>query len=124
MSVNYSRDKSDDKQVRKELNQIRPLVANTPEEIYAPDDNIEATIVMIAVVNDTNQDITLNAYHDKDGTTYNDDTRVAQRVVSKGAESNKEGLFLTMNGQGSFAVESSTAGGLTFTIWGIERPKK
>ena len=108
----------------KQLGQVRPPSANTPVEIYAPAFNVDAVIVMITAVNDSNQDATLNAYHDKDGTTYDIDTRVAQRVVSKGAESIKEGLLLAMNGQGSFAVESSSAGNLTFTIWGTEKPKR
>ncbi len=109
---------------RKQLGQLRPLAADTPEEIYSPAFNVEAVIVMMTVVNDSNQDATANAFHDVDGTTYTDDTRIAQRIVSKGAESAKEGLLLTMDGTGSFAVESSSAGNLTFTIWGVERPKK
>lgn len=110
---------------RKMLGQITPPSSDTPVEIYSPGENIEARGVMITVTNDSNQDRTATVYFDNTGVTYDNTTRISQRTVTKGNESDKAGLLLAMSDlNGSLAVESSTGGDLTFTIWGIEIPKK
>ncbi len=125
MSRDLDNFKRDEYAERKQLGQIRPLVANTPVEIYSPRLGVETTAFMLTITNDSNQDAVATAYHDDNGTTYDRDTRIGQKTVSKGAEDAKIGLYLAANNSaGSVAVESSAAGDLTFTLWGIERPKK
>jgi len=111
--------------VRKTLGQKVPAVSNVAEEIYSPEEGIETVGIMVTVTNDSNQDRTATIYYDDNGTTYDKTTRVAQRTVTKGSESEKENLFVATNSSSSsLAVESSSGGDLTFTIWGIERPIK
>ena len=106
--------------VYKQLAQLRPS-GTSPESIYSPPVNTETVILMLTVVNHANQDRDANIYFDNDGTTYDENTKIAQRTVTRGAESEKTGLFLAMNdSSGNLAVQSNVADSLTFTIWGKE----
>lgn len=109
---------------RRMLGQATPPSDNTPVEIYSPGVNIEAVGFMMMITNDSNQDRTGTVYQDNDGTTYDKTTKLMQRTVTRGGDSLFSGYAAINNSAGSLAVETSTGGDLTFTLWGIERPKK
>ena len=109
---------------RKQLGQKTPAVSNVAEEIYSPAEGIEMIGFMMMITNDSNQDRTGTVYQDHDGSTYDKTTKLMQRTVTRGGDSLFEGYAAMNNSAGSMGVESSTGGDLTFTLWGIERPKK
>lgn len=107
----------------KVLAQLTPSVT-TPVTAYTVPKNTEVEIREIAVVNTANQDRDYAFYNDNDGSTYDSTTIVAEGSVTRDLDGDRI-LSLTLDNEGgTIGVETSSANDLTFTVWGVERPKR
>ena len=107
----------------KVLAQLTPAVTSVVTAYTLPA-NTEVEIREIAVVNVANQDRDYEFHLDNDGSTYNNTTIIGEGSVVRDLDGDRI-LSITMDNEGgTVGVSTSVANDLTFTIWGVERPKK
>ena len=71
------------------------------------------------VCNSTGTDLSFSAYHDKDGTTYDNTTALFLSTTIKANSTVQQNLDLGMVDHAeNFAVKSSASLGLTYTLYG------
>lgn len=109
--------------VGKQLAQVRPGVT-TPVSAYSPGANIETQITAIIICNTTGAPASFSLYHDDNGTTYDADTQLYPAIPVAANDSVtltfERGWFMN-DSTGNFAVQSSVADALNFTISGLEK---
>lgn len=107
----------------KQLAQVRPN-SNSAVSAIVKTEKKKYVLTNIVVTNTTNSNVAYSLYHDKDGTTYDQTTALA---YSKTLVANDYTIIEWVNGypldigySGNFAVQTSSANALTFTINGAE----
>lgn len=106
-----------------QLGQLRPA-NTTAASIYSPASSIEAQITAIMICNTGGVAVKFRLFHDDDGTTYDetsalfwDISLIADETVTLTFE---KGIYMDVS-TGNFAVRTSVANALTFTIYGLEK---
>lgn len=106
---------------RRQLGQLRPSTTNA-EVLFAPTENKPYTIDLILVTNSAGGSVTIEIYHDADGTTYDETTEIlAGKSLSSGETfefSPSYGISDYRN-SGRLAVKASTANSAVFTAYGF-----
>lgn len=110
------------------LKSVRQLAQSRPSgtsavSVFSSGVNSKATITSIVVANTTAGAVDYSLYLDKDGTTY-DQTTALFYTISLAARASIVlefilGLPLDVGTAGNFAVQTSSANALTFTINGV-----
>jgi hypothetical protein len=105
----------------RQLGQSRPGDANAVS-IYAPASHNRTEIRKIVVCNTGSVSRTFRLFHDEDGTTYNETTALFWDIPIATGETVTITDEYWMDGAaaGNFAVRSSAANDLTFTLYGSE----
>lgn len=105
------------------LGQARPA-DTTAVSIYSPGDGIKTELQTIIVSNTTAGALTYRIFHDEDGITYDQSTALFYDVsLAANSTDTIEVTLWMVNTNGSFAVRTSSASGLTFTVYGIEHKR-
>ena len=88
--------------------------------VYAGAANTEVQC-FVTVCNTTSGDVLLRLFHDKDGTTYDENTALVWDViVEPGQVFDKDKIFINGN-SGNLAYRSSVANALTITVYGVNK---
>jgi len=105
----------------KQLGQARPGSTN-PESLYSMADPVRKWIgKKLVIANTSGATATFRVFHDDDGSTYNQTTALFyDHVIAAGTTISDTGFMAGDNTSGNFAVRSSVADALTFTLYGAE----
>ena len=104
----------------RQLGQTRP--ANTSAaSIYSPGANTTGVVKTILVANVTNLAAAFSIFIDDNGTTYDENTAIAWKVVVEGNKVIQfDGTYPMNDASGNIAVQTDSANYLTFTLMGAE----
>lgn len=102
-----------------ELAQSRPS-GTSATQVYQP--TKKATIKNIYICNTTASAVDASIYLDYNGTTYDQSTALFYSVeIAANATVVIDEQSIPITSQGNLAVQTSTADGLTFTFYGMEK---
>ena len=108
----------------KQLGQGTPADTNAAS-IYSPGDDTTGVIKEIFVCNTSASNRTFRIFVDDDGTTYSTATALYYDVAISANTTTQISTFIGMdNSAGNFAIRTSAANDLTFTIFGYEVRRK
>lgn len=104
----------------KQLGQSRPG-DTTAVSVYSPSTQTTTIIKTIFVTNTSGAAATCRLFVDDDGTTYNETTAIVWDMNIPADDILSIDTFIAMNNaNGNFAVRTSIADALTFTLFGAE----
>lgn len=109
----------------KQLGQTRPA-GTSAASIYSPAPNVHAELLLLVVNENAGATPNFQVFHDEDGTTYDQTTSLFFNNALTANETkliNLSGIWMR-NSAGNFAIRTSVALQITFTLYGIEREVK
>lgn len=106
--------------MRRQLGQLRPS-GTSAEVLFNPTENKPYTIDTITVANVTAATVIVSIYHDRDGTTYDDDTIIfGPYTMAVGETVDREFIrgLSDYLASGNVAVKTSVVDSVNFTAYG------
>jgi hypothetical protein len=104
----------------KQLGQLRPA-NTTAASLYSPGASTTWVAKNLVVCNTSGAGASFRAYHDEDGTTYDETTAIFWDVpVAANETVSITSLLSGFTNAGNIGVRTDTASALTFTLYGAE----
>ena len=105
----------------KSMGQTRPN-STTATSLYTPAATVTAAIIKtIVIANVTNLTAAFSLFFDDNGTTYDETTAFAWKVLIEGNTTVQfDGYYAMSDPAGNVAVQTDSANYLNFTAWGAE----